>query len=453
MTTRLQDEDLVLRPATPADTDALVAFTADVLRHQDAQEPDEHTGAWTRDLLEGRNPRIVPGDFVVVENRRTGEIVSSAGLISQTWAYEGLPFEVGQPELIGTHPAYRGRGLVRAQLDVLHRWSAERGHRLVAIDGVPWFYRQFGYEMAVDLRAEFSIDAAKLASDDAGGVRAFRVRPASPRDLPFIADLYDRARTRHLLSCCRDAPSWRLELDGRREASFYRVELRVVESAAGDPCAFLAHAPRLADGTFSVVQFEIDSKTSWAAITPDVLHYCRVTGRTYAERDGGRPVSRIGLCVGYAHPVYDVVHDYAPRDEGAWAWYLRIVDLAEFVRYVAPVLEQRLAASAAAGYTGALRIGFYGDGLRLEFEHGRIATVSQWFPPRGLRGVERNQVTGAERPAASFPGLTFLQLLFGYRSREEISQVFPDCLVRTDEARMLLPVLFPKRHSNVWAVL
>jgi hypothetical protein len=34
-------------------------------------------------------------------------------LISQIWAYEGIPFGVGRPELVGTLPEYRNRGLVR----------------------------------------------------------------------------------------------------------------------------------------------------------------------------------------------------------------------------------------------------------------------------------------------------------------------------------------------------
>src|SRR4030095_6565200 len=76
-------------------------------------------------------------------------IVSSMLLVSQSWAYGGVPIPVGQTELGGTRPEYRGRGLVRTQFEVLHEWSARRGELLQVIAGVPWFYRQFGYEMAL----------------------------------------------------------------------------------------------------------------------------------------------------------------------------------------------------------------------------------------------------------------------------------------------------------------
>jgi hypothetical protein len=51
-----------------------------------------------------------------------------------------------------------------------------------------------------------------------------------------------------------------------------------------------------------------------------------------------------------------------------------------------------------------------------------------------------------------FPGQTFLPLVFGHRSLEELEHAFTDCLVRTDEARALLRALFPRRPSHVWAL-
>ena len=51
---------------------------------------------------------------------------------------------------------------------------------------------------------------------------------------------------------------------------------------------------------------------------------------------------------------------------------------------------------------------------------------------------------------ASFPDLTFLQLLFGHRSLAELEEWFDDCLVGSDETRLALEGLFPREHSAVW---
>jgi hypothetical protein len=36
---------------------------------------------------------------------------------------------------------------------------------------------------------------------------------------------------------------------------------------------------------------------------------------------------------------------------------------------------------------------------------------------------------------------------------EEVQAAFPDCLVRTNEARSLLTALFPEQLSDVWPVV
>ena len=57
------------------------------------------------------------------------------------------------------------------------------------------------------------------------------------------------------------------------------------------------------------------------------------------------------------------------------------------------------------------------------------------------------------RASAMFPDLTFLQLLFGFRSLEQIQAAFPDCIVRTNDARTVLTALFPEQLSDVWPVV
>jgi hypothetical protein len=42
-------------------------------------------------------------------------------------------------------------------------------------------------------------------------------------------------------------------------------------------------------------------------------------------------------------------------------------------------------------------------------------------------------------------------LLFGFRSLSDLKYAFPDCAAITDDARVLLPLLFPKKDSMVWS--
>jgi hypothetical protein len=124
-----------------------------------------------------------------------------------------------------------------------------------------------------------------------------------------------------------------------------------------------------------------------------------------------------------------------------YAWYVRVPDLPGFLRLIAPVLEERLAHSPFAGHSGETRLTFYRTGLRLVFEKGRLAQAETWKP---------EPVGGAGE--AGFPDLTFLQLLFGYRSLEELRYAFADCWVSSTNVHLLLEALFPMLPSRVWAV-
>jgi hypothetical protein len=45
-----------------------------------------------------------------------------------------------------------------------------------------------------------------------------------------------------------------------------------------------------------------------------------------------------------------------------------------------------------------------------------------------------------------------LQLVFGYRSLGELEHAFADCRATSNDARVLLDVLFPRLPSRVWAI-
>lgn len=435
-------DGLILRRSTPADADPLAEFNARI--HSDAglDQPNEHVGAWTRDLLEHPHPTFDPADFTVVEDTARSKIVSSLNLISQTWTYAGIPFGVGRPELVGTLPEYRNRGLVRAQFEVVHEWSEARGEILQAITGIPYYYRQFGYEMGMDLgggRAGYKPQLPKLGE---GEGEEFRIRPAELSDLDFIAELYLQVSSRYLVNCVRDQAIWRYELTGKSESNVNRSELRLIEDSQGTPVGYLSHPAMTWGPTMVATGFEILPERSWAKVTHAVARYLFRTGKDYAEKDGkGEEFSAFGFWLGRQHPVYDVMKEGLPRVRKPYAWYLRLTDIPGFLTLVRPALNQNLQSSAFSGHSGELKITFYRSGLKLILEDGSLAGIEPWTPsPQGHSGD------------AAFPDLTFLQLVFGYRSLGELKHAFADCWTDNDVAYGLLNALFPKRTSDIWPI-
>lgn len=435
-------DGLVLRHATPDDADRLADFNSRIHSDDGPDKPFEPVGIWTRDLLTLPHPTFNPGDFTIVEDTATGEIVSSLNLISQEWSFAGIPFKVGRPELVGTKPEYRNRGLVRAQFEAIHTWSAQRGELVQGITGIPYYYRLFGYEMVMTLgggRAGYLPQVPKLKE---GETEPYLIRPAVESDLPFIAGLVEQADRRYLVSCRRDAEMWRYELNGKSARNIDRTELCVIETPESEPVGVLGHSVENWGPMLAARLYEVKPGISWAAVTPSVIRFVFAAGRALAARDGKEAeFSSFGLWFGPDHPVYHIVPDRLPRDRKSYAWYIRVPDLPVFLRHIQPVLEQRLAGSSLAGHSGELKITFYRSGLKLLFEQGRITEISSWKPePLGHSGD------------AAFPELTFLQLLFGYRNLEELNYAFADCWWDNDTAYALLTTLFPKQISSVWPV-
>jgi hypothetical protein len=433
---------LILRRATPDDGEVLAAFNARVHQSENADEPEERVGVWTRDLVELPHPTFQPSDFTIVEEQSTGVIVSSLNLISQIWSYAGIDFKVGRPELVGTDPDYRERGLIRTQFETIHQWSYQRGEMVQAITGIPYYYRIFGYEMAMELeggRVGFFPQVPKL---EHGESEPYHIRAAGEGDLPFLMDLYSQANQRYLVSCVRDEQIWRYELNGRSPNNVNRPEVKVIEDQDGESVGYLLHPPYRWGGMMPATGYEIRTGNSWGKVTPTVIRYLKSTGMHCPPVSGkDREPDSFGFWLGSDHPVYKVIPDRLPRVRDPYAWYLRVPDLPGFIQHIAPALEARLNNSPLAGHSGEIRLTFYRSGLRIVFEKGKIVGVEAWKPsPYGHSGD------------AGFPGLTFLQLVFCYRSLAELKFAFADCWTRDDLARALLEILFPKMVSRVWPV-
>lgn len=428
---------LVMRRSTPEDAEALSEFNGRI--HGDDGQDSLRVAAWTRDLLMRPHPTLSPNDFTIVEETATGRIVSSMNLIPQTWTYEGIEFGVGRPELVGTAPEFRNRGLVRAQFEEVHKWSAERGHMVQAITGIPYYYRLFGYEMTLDLggrRAGFEVNVPKLKD---GQEEPYRIRPATGEDLAFVADVYEYAIHRSAIACKRTPEIFNYEFDGQSENNADHYEMYIIEDLSGTLVGYFQHPNCLGRTGVSALWYELKPGISWLAVTPSVVRHLWNKGQEYAKRDG-KTCTSFGFLLGAQHPVYEALGRDLPSVNPPYAWYMRVADLLGFLNHIKPALEKRIAASIAAGHSREIKISFYRDGLKLVIEKGSISAIEAWKP------------SPEEEGAIAFPDRTFLQILFGYRSYDELHQSFADCWCNSEEVRALIDILFLKKLSDVFPI-
>lgn len=431
------DEHLILRRSMQADAQDVAQFNKEI--HGEGKWDEIGLVDWTLDLLSGDGPTFSPDDFTLVEDTSTGKIVSACCLISQTWAYEGIPFKVGRPELVGTHKDFRRKGLIRQQFDILHEWSKKRGELVQVITGIPYYYRQFEYEMTLNLgggRAGYKAHVPELKEDE---TEPYTFRLAEEGDIPFLMETYQRGSSRSMVYALWDEAQWRYELLGKRKYNINRRMIYVILDQSGKLAGFIGIPPHKWGKSMMLTLYEIAEGFAWTDITPSVIRFLWQTGVRLGE-DQDQPQQIFGFWLGEQHPAYDVIDTLLPRKRQPYTYYVRVPDLPAFLNLVKPVLEARLAESSFINYTGELKISFYRDGIQLKFNQGRLETIDP---------LRFDEIEGC---AANFPPLTFLHLVFGHRSMAELKQAFTDCTTEKDETMHLLDALFPKKPSSIWDI-
>lgn len=430
------ENGLVLRSLSEgyaSDQEGLPQFYFEVFAEADEREEPE-LKFWTRDLIADTHPTTTLDDiWVVVDGER---IVSALLLIPQTWRYEDVEFGLGRVELVATHKDYRRRGLVRELFDVLHQRSAELGHLVQAITGIPYYYRQFGYAFAVNLGGDARLDLDVIPELKDDEEPQFNLRQATVEDVPLLVAWDEQYAQQCLLSTVRDEAMWRYELVGRSPRAVFNLRIYIIESHDGEPVGYVAYQSPNYRPYVSVFRYIVGEQTSYLATFDDVMRGIRAEiDERFKDHVDTKP-QRIGFSSDL-HPVIGQMAAKMPTGQvtdNPYAWYIRVPDLPAFMRHIAPVLERRLRGSAANGYTGTLTVRFYDlTLLTFTFEAGRLQDVVHEV---------------GDKADAGFPYHAFLNLVFGHRTIDELRYALPEIYANRN-ATILLEILFPKRRSGL----
>lgn len=431
-------DGLVLRWGRPGDVEAIAEFNGRI-HSSSATEPDLYVANWTRDLMSGAHPTTQAHDFlVVVDENQSGKIASTLNLISQTWSYGGIPFRVGRPEIVGTDPDYRRKGLVRAEFEVIHALSAFRGEMVQVITGIPHYYRQFGYGMSLDLGGARRLEFHAVPKLENGGQESFRLRPADFEDIPALSQLYAIHCAASLVARIRDNNEWRYELSMTNEKSLSHHQFYMVETPEGAIAGYAEAipGPPQANVPFTIHELAAMPGYSLRAVSQFLARAFKEMAEE-ANKHRKDPMVGLSFNFGEAHPVYTALGNIFSRTVPPYAFFVRVPDLPGFLIHIRAVLEKRLMGSVMENHTGTLRLNFYSYQLALNFEHGRLKEVGPF------------KASSYQDGDALFPGTTFLDLLFGRRTLEELRYIFPDCYPTNSGAQVLLEILFPRKPSCV----
>lgn len=373
----------------------------------------------TRNLF-AYHPNTQFKDLIFVEDERSGQVVSSLCLIPWTWRYETVEIPTGEMGIVGTQEAYRHRGLIRAQVDCFKRHLRERGCLLSHIQGIPYYYHQFGYEYALPLEGGLRLETRHVP--DPPDV-PFTFRLATRGDLPALMRLYDDAAQYLVLHTVRDEATWQY-LMAHTDGTETECENWLMQDAGGQVVGYM----RLPEHHFGeeLVVGEVSRLGFEAALA--TLHHLKTLA---VERD--KPGIRLNLPSNCT--LMRLARSLDGHDLGAYAWQIHVPDGVVLLRALAPVLERRVAGSPFAGMTRDVRLNLYRETLLLRFVAGRLTEVANL----GFTGGEKIRC----------PPLQFIPLVLGYRTMEELCATYPDASV-APVWRLLVDTLFPKVEAFIY---
>lgn len=385
---------------------------------------DKDVAAMTRALI-FHHPNTRPDHWLFVEDRAIGQVVSSLCLIPWTWNYDGVELKAGEMGIVGTLEAYRRRGLVQALVTRFDELLREGEYDLSPIQGIPYFYRQFGYEYAIPLEGGLRVELHLIPDAPLEESPRYTFRQATLGDLPALMRLYDEAVGDLSISAVRDEASWHYLL-GPSLGTEMAAETWLVLDEMRQPAGYF-RIPQQGFGEGLIVN-EVSRLSSDATLTA----LCQLKALA-AERD--KPYIRLNV------PADSVLAQTAryrgAHDLGTYAWQIRLVDIGRLLRKLSPVLERRIAASPFAGLTQNVCLNLYHEAFELHFEGGELTAVES--------------LGFSERAGIRIPPSLVAPLLLGYRSREELAQAHHDVSV-WGEWRHLVDVMFPKLTSFIYTI-
>lgn len=395
------------KPETDEDYEALYKV-------MDAAFSDEDVRGITRRFVE-HHPDMNREHFFMVKHGE--KAVAGLLLIPQVWKIGGVEMKVAEMGCVGTDPLHRRKGVQWILNDEFDKYAIEQSYDLCVLAGIPYFYRQLGYQYAVELDYSTEIELAKIPEKESG----IRVEKFTEDHVDKADRLLRKAQEGYLVHSVRTEEVWEMQ----QETGTYGGEpFQAVSLLLGDK--FVGYYRYVVDkekGTFYIKELGIDENVSVGDLAGVIKGHASGMGLT---------VLKTGL------PHQDEVNRYlisrGAKTNRPYAWQVKVLDLTRFLTKLRPVLESRIEDSEFKDVSKDLTLNFWRFAVSMKIVGGKIVSIEK------VHG-EKDRTNGMNPYA-------FIKLALGYKSRSKLEEMYPDFWVRGDMGG-LIDVMFPKQPGYI----
>lgn len=374
----------------------------------------------TCDCLLRHHPAVSHNDFQLIEDERSGEILSTTCLIPWVCSYEGITLNTAMLEMVLTHPGSRKMGLVRKQVKRFLSVVEQQKYDLSIIWGIPYYYRQYGYTYCIWGNSSESLPTWRIPDTPSANSPSLELRIAGIEHIPVLTLLYNDTVKKQQIHIKRSSQYWEYMIKWAK----FPVWI-VQDKRTGNVQGYLIMKIHDAGKRVTIMESSIKTSDTGSALL-----------QTF-KRDN---FSEIVISWPENSILAELARSYGSISDRGGQWLLRITDVADFLMKIGPVIERRLTESEYADVTDDIIINLFHQAYILHFETGKLMSVEK----AGFIDASMS----ADGGHLCIPPEAFVRLVFGFRALDELFDAWPDIVVKP-EVRHLLDVLFPRLVSYI----
>ena len=405
-------DGLIMRPAVAADKKAIRDTVEKVF--------GKEVGPIVEKLFT-YHPDFPVSDHFLIMDTKKDQIVSYFCLSRKTCVLNGTEFSIGAMEVVTTLPDYRHRGYIRRLNELFEHRVEKYKLPLLVIIGIPYFYRNFGYEYALTFNGTVTVPTELIPK-----------RKKGEEEPVLIDEITEQTFSQYLRA--RDHHNSYLDFYRKLTPAEYAY---LTHGKLGDDSAYRFFV--LKEGSSVVGSFMlsigwgfIEVNELWVdnlAHVPSVLRYLKGIAKRRRLPIRIYQPSRPAL-----KPVLEGLT--RSRFGRPYAWMVRIPSIKRFLDTITPVLNFRLSQSDFRNISDSVRISWYRAAVEILIKNGKVREIKE-IPRKEIKEVD-----------ASVPFPVIYQLFMGYRTIDQLREIFPDAGGQAMKLP-LVQVLFPKIHAQL----
>jgi hypothetical protein len=287
--------------------------------------------------------------WLYIKDNKTRTIVSSLCLSPMEWQIEDIEILVCEMEFVGTLESYRGKGFIKTLNDLYENVMEQKGYLLSVIRGIPYFYRNLGYEFVSSLDERISISAFKIPNN----VDTIMIRKSNSDDLPFIESKYSEFHKKFSLFCKFNEECFTFKYLNDSFTSEIR-ETYILEERG------------VAKNYFSL-GWTYDKKY-YEIICPDLSNREIAVMLQYVKKLGMyRDNNEIIISVNKHTSLFKYIRFLGGKTVSEYGWQVKIPNIKRYFTFTRRIIESRLKNTEFKNLTQSISISNYKETFKLEF--------------------------------------------------------------------------------------